>query len=88
VADRNPIWDPLPGDVLEGGAPPKQLHVHAVKDGQVFAGKWTATGESLGMVRGDMEQWRQDCALAGAQVIQRHEECSAEVLAELEVPHA
>lgn len=80
---RNPLIDPLPGDVVESQAERDQLHVHRMRDGQVYCGKWSADGRSLGLVRGSIEQWRRDCATAGARVIQRHEDCPTEILADL-----
>jgi hypothetical protein len=74
VTVRDPIHNPLPGDVLEAEATRDQCHVHKVSDGEVYCGKWTADGRSLGLVRATLERWTHECTVCGAKVIQMAED--------------
>lgn len=81
--ERDALKDPRPGDVWESQVMRDQLHVHAVKGGVVYCGKWSKDEVSMGCVKGSLEQFERDCLTAGARLIQRHEDCPAEILASL-----
>lgn len=70
VPPRNPLTDPRPWDVVEKKG--IQLHVHMVKAGQIYMGRFRSNQEPLNTVRCDLSVWRGQCV--GATVIQRAEE--------------
>lgn len=73
-APRDVFADPQPGDVVESAAARDQLHVHYRIADEVYCGKWSKEGASLGLVRGSVKQWQRDCASVGARVLQRGED--------------
>ena len=83
---RDPLTDPQPGDVVESRG--RQLHVHYRIDDHLYLGRFTSAGVSRGICGAPLSQWQEQCS--GARVIQRAEDCSPEVLADLRlsVEHA
>lgn len=71
---RNPLVDPLTNDVVADPDAVIELHVHDVKDGQVYVGKWRTKRVSAGTYQVSIERWRSECAENKARVIQRAEE--------------
>lgn len=69
VPPRDPLTDPRPWDCVEKNG--IQLHVHAVRAGQIYMGRFRNNQEPLNAIRCDLRTWREQCV--GAVVIQRAE---------------
>ncbi len=71
---RDPRIDPQANDVVADPDCLVELHVHEVKDGTVYVGKWKTERVSKGTYQCSVERWRTECAVNKARVLQRSEE--------------